>query len=113
MLNCGEDYLPTSIKASAASDLYIPLDFFFCRTRKTSSTDIVSRRVYDDYRSYKPFFPLCALTDQEIDVDIEFYPKSYFTNSTLDIDLSYKNTFLVTEEALISPEEKMYMKNTP
>ena len=113
MLNCGEDYLPTSIKASAASDLYIPLDFFFCRTRKTSSTDIVSRRVYDDYRSYKPFFPLCALTDQEIDVDIEFYPKSYFTNSTLDIDLSYKNTFLVTEEALISPEEKMYIKNTP
>lgn len=113
LINGGQEYLPTAPNASDPLDLYIPLDFFFCRTRKTSSTEITPRRVYDEYRSFRPYMPVCALTDQEITVEIEFYPKTYFTNSTLPVDLSYLNTYIITEEAIVSDVERLYLKNNP
>ena len=113
LINGGQDYLPSSPFNFGPIDLYVPLDFFFCRTRKTSSTHNVPTKTSDEYRSQAPYLPLCALPDQEITIVIKFKPQEYFSNVTTPIDLSYKDTFLVTDEALISPEERYYYMNTP
>lgn len=113
LINGGQDYLPTSPFNFGPVDLYIPLDFFFCRTRKTSTTHNIPTKTSDEYRSQAPYLPLCALPDQELTIVIKFKPQEYFSNIGTPIDLSYKNTFLVTEEAMVSPEEQFYYKTTP
>ena len=113
MINGGEDYLPTSPLNYGPVDLYIPLEFFFCRDRKNSAISDTPKRAYDEYRSYNPYLPLCAMTDQELMVTLEFYPQTYFSNTTSTIDLSYENTSIITEEIQISKEERLYFQNTP
>tara|TARA_R110002074_G_scaffold195645_1_gene362118 strand:+ start:74 stop:1270 length:1197 start_codon:yes stop_codon:yes gene_type:complete len=113
MINGGQDYLPTSPMNYGPIDLYIPLEFFFCRDRKTSAISNIPQKVYDEYRSYKPYLPLCAMKDQEIMVTIEFYPQTYFSNTASQIDLIAAQTSLITEEITISPEERLYFQNTP
>jgi len=111
LINGGEDYLPTSPSNYGPIDLYIPLDLFFCRTRKTSSTLITPVKVFDEYRSWKPYLPLCAMGSQDFELEIEFYPQQYFSNTGQVIDLPIVNTSIITEEILISPQEKNYLKS--
>jgi hypothetical protein len=113
LINGGQDYLPTSPFNFGPIDLYVPLDFFFCRTQKTSSTHTVPTKTSGEYRSQAPYLPLCAMPDQEITVVIKFKPQEYFSNVTTPIDLSYQNTFLVTDEVMVSPQERYYYKSTP
>ena len=113
LINGGQDYLPSSPLNYGPIELYIPLDFFFCRTRKTSSTQLVPKRAYDEYRSQKPYLPLCALTDQDITITIKFNPQTYFSNTTSSIDLLFDETFLITEEVYVNPEERHYYKSKP
>ena len=111
LINGGQEYLPDSVNNFGPIDLYIPLDLFFCRTNKTNSTRLEYSRTYDTMRSLKPHLPLCAFRDQNITVSFTFYPQEYFSNTSERIDLSYLNTFIVTEEATISDEERLYMTN--
>ena len=108
LINNGADYLPDSPTNFGPVDLYIPFDLFFCRNNRTSST-VLS----DGKRSTKPYLPLCAMKDQDITVTITFYPREYFSNTSENIDLSYLNTFIITEESTLSTEERMYLMNTP
>jgi len=108
LINGGADYLPDSPVNFGPIDLYIPLDLFFCRNHRTSST-----MLGDSKRSTKPNLPLCAMKDQDITLSVTFYPKEYFSNTSESIDLSYLDTFVITEEATISQDERMYMMNTP
>jgi hypothetical protein len=68
---------------------------------------------YDEYRSQKPYLPLCALTGQDITITIKFNPQTYFSNTTSTIDLSFDETFLITEEIYVKPEERQYYKSQP
>ena len=113
LINGGVDYLPTSSKNFGPIDLYIPLDLFFCRTQKTTATRVDHTRVYDDRKSTNPYLPLCALHNQDITVSITFNQQQYFSNTSAAIDLSYTNTFLVTEEIMISQDERRYLMETP
>lgn len=108
LINNGADYLPDSPTNFGPVDLYIPLDLFFCRNNRTSST-VLS----DGKRSTKPYLPLCAFKDQDITISVTFHPQTYFSNTSETIDLSYLNTFLITEEATISDQERLYFMNTP
>ena len=113
LINGGEDYLPTSPSNYGPIDLYIPLDLFFCRTRKTSSTLITPVKVFDEYRSWKPYLPLCAMGSQDFEIEIEFYPQQYFSNTSGIINLPGVKTSIITEEILISPAERNYLKSQP
>jgi len=113
LINGGEDYLPTSPSNYGPIDLYIPLDLFFCRTRKTSSTLITPVKVFDEYRSWKPYLPLCAMGSQDFEIEIEFYPQQYFSNTGGTINLPSVKTSIITEEILISPAERNYLKRQP
>lgn len=113
LINGGQDYLPTSQYKSSSLDLYIPMDFFFCRSRKTSSTELVPKKVYDENRSLRPYLPLCALGDREFSVEIDFHPQTFFSNTGLSIDLSYLDTAIITEECIVSKEERLWFKSKP
>ena len=113
LINGGQDYLPTSDLNYGPVDLYIPLDLFFCRTRKTSSTLITPVKVFDEYRSWKPYLPLCAMGSQDFEIEIEFYPQQYFSNTGQTINLPDVKTSIITEEILISQNEKNYLKSQP
>ena len=113
LINGGVEYIPTSSINYGPIDLYVPLDLFFCRTRRQSSTEIIPKKVYDENRTTNPYLPLCAMTNQEIYLDIEFYPQEYFTNTATRIDLSYLNTSIITEEITISDKERLYYLHNP
>tara|TARA_R110002074_G_scaffold27723_2_gene80297 strand:- start:424 stop:1197 length:774 start_codon:yes stop_codon:yes gene_type:complete len=61
----------------------------------------------------KPYLPVCALIDKDIAVEIDFYPTTYFSNSASSFDLSYNNTALVTEEVIVTDNERLYYRYQP
>jgi len=80
---------------SSALHLYINLGFCFGRTH-----------------SYRPEpFPMAAVFNQKIYVDIEFQPKVWFTNSTTAV-YAQKLT-LVSEQVTLSDQERLYIQRRP
>jgi Major capsid protein N-terminus/Large eukaryotic DNA virus major capsid protein len=88
--------------APASYDLMIPLEFFFCR--RHSFVDPNRENIE------KPPLPLCAI-NEFISIKFFFRPQSWFTNTATPIEFS--NVRLVTEEIILTPEEKLYYKTNP
>jgi len=67
----------------------------------------------NNYEKNKPikYFPLCAIYNQEIYLYIKFNKQEWFTNSPWDITVP--KITLVTEEIILSPEEKQYIARVP
>jgi hypothetical protein len=84
------------------SDIVLPLDFFFCR-RHSHFNKARERLV-------KPFFPLCAMTNQKLYVRFTFNTNAWWSNAP-GIDII--NPKLITEEILLDDNEKIYYQNTP
>lgn len=85
-------------------DVIIPLEFFFCRRHSP----------YKSYRerSSKPFFPLCAVWRQNVYIEIEFQPQTFFTNSSDMIDF-VKTPELIIETCKLTPEERYGIMERP
>jgi hypothetical protein len=100
--NLGYDTAPqnTSV-ARYASELLIPLHFFF--SRKYASDE------YSSNKPNRPYFPVCAARLQKIEFDLEFHKQTFFTNTTNLLELPSFN--LITEEITVSPEERQYLMN--
>lgn len=92
LINGGEAYLPTSVNRYGPIDLYIPLEFFFHKKNM--------------------FLPLCSMYGQDVTVTLKFSNQEYFSNTSGVIDLDPTQTFIVTEEIIISDEERFHMQNT-
>lgn len=90
------DILPLSPDhRSSALHLYINLGFCFGRTH-----------------SYRPEpFPMAAVFNQKIYVDIEFKPKTWFTNSNTAVYAP--QVTLVTEQVTLSDQERLYIQRRP
>lgn len=67
----------------------------------------------NDYKEGKPvnYFPLCAIYNQDIFLYIKFNKQEWFTNSPWDITVP--KITIVTEEIILSPEERYYIANVP
>lgn len=81
-------------------DLYIPLDFFFCRNFSTSRLD-----------KKKPMFPLCAVWNQRIYIKIEFANLSQFStcnNGSFDF---VDTPEIVFEHIMLEDQEREFYKN--
>ena len=79
----------------SALDLYIDLGFCFNRRH-----------------DYKPApFPLAAVFNQMVYVDIQFRPKSWFTNTTSDVYAT--RVSLVTEQITVTERERLYIQRNP
>lgn len=76
----------------------LPLRFFF------------SRR-FDSNVSEKPYFPLCSIHKQKIEIEIEFHEKTFFTPTESDIKLDYFN--IVTDEIKLTNEERLFLVKEP
>jgi len=108
LVNAGQDVngLPTSglDKRGGPFTLYIPLNLFFCRKHSTSDTD--NTLMLDKY--YKPYFPLCAITKQEIQVTIEFNPVTFFALTDKECTLPFVD--IITQEITISDQERNFLQ---
>jgi len=76
--------------------LYIDLDMFFSTKHKQN------KNTYG--------FPLCAVYNQDVYIEIKFRQQEWFTNSPYDV--SCNKITLVTEEINLSPEEKFYLSHS-
>ncbi len=100
--------------SSKPINVYVPLPFFFSRTitrlpgswNYNVTTDIGDS---DDIQ-YKPYFYLCAATNQKVTVQITMNPISFFSNTTTDVTM--QEVSLVTEEIVLTElERNFYMNN--
>ena len=57
------------------------------------------------------YFPLCAIYNQDIYLYIKFNKQEWFTNSPWNVTVP--KITLVTEEIILSPEEKQYISRVP
>lgn len=89
-----------SIPATSPIQLLIPLNLFFCRTR----------------RGYKRhFLPTCALSASSIIVQILFNTSTWITNAPSDIDgnaVNISNVRLLLEEVSLCPTDRLYLIST-
>ena len=92
-----------SSNLNAGSSVVFPLEFFFCRRHSANNK---ARE-----RLKKPYFPLCAMTKQRLYVRFTFHPSSWWSNGPPSIDII--NPVLITEEILLSKDEKVYYQITP
>jgi len=94
-----------------SSDIVIPLEFFFCRRHSVNNKGRERLR--------RPYFPLCAMWNQKLYVRFTFHPNSWWCNVPVgsQIDIYDQSTTvlptLITEEILLTDEERLYYMNTP
>ena len=84
--------LPGSSAFAGPMDLYIPLGLFF------------SHRQTNAIEEYTPYFPVCAITNQKIYIDIEFNPQTFFANTAGALTMD--QITLVTEEITLTERER-------
>lgn len=91
--------------------VYVPLPFMFSRsyTRLPGNYDHNKTTKKDRDLSGKPFFYLCACTNQKIEISITFNPIQFFSNTATDINL--QDVSLITEEISLSTEERQFYVN--
>lgn len=102
----GQRYKNTnSIQSQDPVDLYIPLYFFFNRSKIT-----------ENGKYFHPYFYTCACTAQDIEISIAFNDLSFFSDAAdlSDVvgDVITDRLTLMTEEATVTEEERIYYRNT-
>jgi hypothetical protein len=110
----GELSQPSGQKEAQSNELFIHIPFFFSHN--------YAGDVYSENIQKKPPFPLCAINNQKITLEIEFFKQSYFTlYNQREIDnfvgraapqtppaKKLPSFNIITEEITLSPEERMY-----
>lgn len=107
----GRDVIPD---ASKPVNVYIPLPLLFSRTRSRlpGSWDYnVTTDIGDEADiQFKPYFYLCAATNQKVTIQVSMNPVTFFSNATTSVSLSEMS--LITEEIVLTDEERhFYMNN--
>lgn len=106
IINAGFDYSQLQnnpYENSKRIPLMIPLNMFFSRKHAFDST------LVDNY--YKPYFPVCSITKQEIKVTVTFRPYAFFSawqtdTSSLTVDF----VDFVTQEIQLSDQERHFLQ---
>lgn len=93
----------SNIDPTVSRDIICPLEFFFCRRHSHANKGRERLR--------KPYFPICAMSNQRVYIRFTFHPYVWWTNSPTPVDIS--NPVIITEEILLDTAEKLYYQNTP
>ena len=110
----GELSQPSGQKEAQSNELFIHIPFFFSHN--------YAGDVYSENTQNKSPFPLCAIHNQKITLEIEFFKQSFFTlynQRAIDSFVgrnaaqtppikTMPNFSIITEEITISPEERLY-----
>jgi hypothetical protein len=110
----GELSVPSGQKEAQSNELFIHIPFFFSHN--------YAGDVYSENIQNKNSFPLCAINNQKITLEIEFFKQSYFTlynQRTIDNFVGrgtpvtpptkkMSGFSVITEEITLSPEERLY-----
>lgn len=93
--------------------VYVPLPFMFSRTytKLPGNWDYNATNDTADKSdvTFKPYFYLCACTNQKIHISITFNPIQFFSNTVTDITL--QDISLITEEISLSEKERQFYMN--
>jgi hypothetical protein len=87
------------VTATSPFEIIVPLELFFCR--RDSHGANASQRVET------PPLPVCAI-NKKISIKFFFRAQTWFTNYTTPIE--FQNPRLITEEIILSKEERLYYK---
>jgi len=87
--------------AAFDSDVVVPLHFFF--SRKYANDE------HESNQPNRPYFPVCAIHKQKIEIELEFHTPSFFTDTTDTLDVP--SFSLVTEEITVTADERNYLVN--
>ena len=112
----GETSKPSGQNAAQNNELFIHIPFFFSRN--------YAGDVYTENDQNKSPFPLCAIHKQKITLEIEFFKQSFFTlynqrpvqngttrpKATKPPVKKMPDFKVITEEVIVSPEERLYFK---
>lgn len=110
----GEASQPSAQNIAQSNDVFIHIPFFFSHNYGGDA--------YSENDQEKPSFPLCAIHKQKITLEIEFFKQSFFTLynqrtqdnvsnrgvPTVPIPKKLQNFKVVTEEVVLSHEERLY-----
>ncbi len=119
MVNGGAEYgeLPNAfttdtfgIRTGAAVgpvSVYVPLKFFFSRSYASSDTN--NTLMLDSF--FKPYFPVCAISKQEIQIIIKFNPETFFTKLAPDTTINLSKFEIINEEITVSDEERHFLQH--
>jgi hypothetical protein len=103
-LDADEQYSMNAAMQGINGEIVIPLEFFFCRRHSTNNTGRERLR--------KPYFPTCAMKNQNIYIRFTFQPYQWWTSNTI-VHPDISNPVIITEEILLENSERMYYRNTP
>ena len=113
MFNAGqpEGTLPSSGVASKPIPIYLPLNFFFSRYNTVLPGNWMNNATVsaemENATTFKPYFMLCACTQQKVTISVTFNPITYFSNASA---VSLTSLNLVTEQVSLTPEEALYYR---
>src|SRR5210317_50840 len=110
----GRTSQPSAQNAAQSNDVFIHIPFFFSHNYGGDA--------YSENDQEKPSFPLCAIHKQNITLEIEFFKQSFFTlynqrtsdnvsnrgDPTVPIPKKLQNFKVITEEVVLSHEERLY-----
>src|SRR5210317_2316079 len=110
----GRTSQPSAQNAAQSNDVFIHIPFFFSHNYGGDA--------YSENDQEKPSFPLCAIHKQKITLEIEFFKQSFFTlynqrtsdnvsnrgAPTVPIPKKLQNFKVITEEVVLSHEERLY-----
>jgi hypothetical protein len=88
--------------SQSESNVLIPIHLFF--SRKYESDE------YETNKPNRPYFPTCAIHKQKIIFEFEFFPKTFFTDTSSSFSL--ESFDVITEEITLDPSERNYFSNT-
>jgi len=103
LLDADEQYGMNAAMAGINNQVIIPLEFFFCRRHSSNNSGRERLR--------KPYFPVCAMSNQLIYIRFTFQPYQWWSNTTTATDIL--NPVIITEEILLEKKERLYYKSTP
>lgn len=89
-----DEKLDIDTLVSDPTEMYIPLDFFFCR------------RFSHDKSRPTQFFPMCSLSSQRVYIKIQFNQSSWLSN----VQTELVNPELVLEEITLTDEERTFYR---
>jgi len=99
----------SSVTTQSATKLFIPLYFFFHRSRSV----IFEKNCMETDNFFKSYFYTCACWNNDIEISITFQPVSFFSNATVQSEVSLPELNVITQEFILTDNERLYLMNNP
>lgn len=106
---CHQNMIGPPTTTNSATKLFIPLYFFFHRSRRV----LHERNFMESDNFFKPYFYTCACWNNDIEISITFQSVSFFSNATVQSEVTLPELNVITQEFVLTDNERLYLVNNP